>query len=255
VRGLVLTGDIVYNLIFGIGLAWDEPGRVDDGWSRASVPFAISERNANCVLNGLMLFGYKSDGSTTAARFQITQETCQYFKVDYWGQLAIVFVSERPDDPRFAAARQVAVQEEKDRYPTQPLANLAARGVDPSVYGKTLTQTHVTARGVVYDGVSYMGDCITRTGNYAGHCPQMVLPSYSTAKGIFAGLAMMRLAERFGTKVYGELIKTWLPAETAAARGDWDTVSVNFDIILVHFTRGCPPSTVSPHLRRVPCST
>ena len=55
------------------------------------MPFASSERNANCVLNGLMLFGYKSDGSTSAARLQITHKTCQYFKIDYWGQLAIAF--------------------------------------------------------------------------------------------------------------------------------------------------------------------
>ena len=36
---------------------------------------------------------------------------------------------------------------------------------------------------------------------------------------------MMRLAQRFGTSVYDELVKTWLPAETAAARGDWSDVT------------------------------
>jgi hypothetical protein len=229
----VLTGDIVYNLIFGKGVTWDEvrsllfsrrkviklisfldysltyvadygipttlkANNADAGWSRASVPFAISERNANCVLNGLMLFAYKSDGAASAARFQITQETCMYFKVDYWGQLAIDFEAVPASSGRYAAARQAAADEAKHFFPSQPLVNLASKGVDPSVYGKSLTQIHVTTRGVVYDGVNYVGECITRTGGYAGHCAQMVVPSYSTAKAIFAGFALMRLAEKFG---------------------------------------------------------
>lgn len=47
--GLLTTGDVVWNLIFTNGIAWDEAGGVDDCWSRASVPFALSERNANCI--------------------------------------------------------------------------------------------------------------------------------------------------------------------------------------------------------------
>jgi hypothetical protein len=68
------------------------------------------------------------------------------------------------------------------QVPTKPLSALSALGVDPSIYGRSLTQIHVTTRGVVYNGVSYVGECTTRTGGYAGHCAQMVLPSYSTAK-------------------------------------------------------------------------
>ena len=47
--GLIVTGDIVWNLFFTTGVAWDEPGGVDGGWTRASVPWALSERNANCL--------------------------------------------------------------------------------------------------------------------------------------------------------------------------------------------------------------
>ena len=121
-----------------------------------------------------------------------------YFKVDYWGQLAIDFEAVPASSGRYAAARQAAGDEAKHFFPSQPLVNLASKGVDPSVYGKSLTQIHVTTRGVVYDGVNYVGECITRTGGYAGHCAQMVVPSYSTAKAIFAGFALMRLAEKFG---------------------------------------------------------
>jgi len=37
------------------------------------------------------------------------------------------------------------------------------------------------------------------------------------AKSVFAGLALMRLAELFeGEDVYNELVRTWLPAESGA---------------------------------------
>eukprot|EP00729_Bicosta_minor_P018601 gene18601-32785_t len=186
-------------------------------WSRASIPFAVSERNANCLLNGVMLFAYKTDGSVSHARFQITQETCVYFKVDYWGQLPVTLTPESFNLNRFLSAREMYEDEVRNIFPSRPLSELADKGVDPTVYGKSLTQQHVTTRGVVHQGVNYIGECITRTGGYSGHCSQMAVPSYSTAKGIFAGFAMMRLAEKYGVEVYDELIQTWLPGEVASA--------------------------------------
>ena len=226
--GLIVTDDLVFNLIMGVGRAWDEPGGADGGWSRASIPFALSERNANCVHNGLLLFAFKSDGATTRARFQITKETCKYFQVTYWGQLPLAFVPMPPRDAdRYAAALARHRLEQEHVFPSAPLSQLAADypGVDPAVFGAKLTQARVSQLGVVANGVSYVQGCSTRTGGYAGHCAQLVAPSYSTSKAIFAGLAMMRLAQLFGEGVYGELVRDWLPAEVSAARGNWDGVT------------------------------
>lgn len=157
--------------------------------------------------------------SVSHARFQITQETCVYFKVDYWGQLPVTLTPESFNLNRFLSAREMYEDEVRNIFPSRPLSELADKGVDPTVYGKSLTQQHVTTRGVVHQGVNYIGECITRTGGYSGHCSQMAVPSYSTAKGIFAGFAMMRLAEKYGVEVYDELIQTWLPGEVASATG------------------------------------
>jgi hypothetical protein len=70
-EGLQITGDIVWELIFSTGVVWDEPDGVDRGWSRALLPFALSERNANCVHNGLLLVAFQQD-AVSGARFQIT---------------------------------------------------------------------------------------------------------------------------------------------------------------------------------------
>jgi hypothetical protein len=82
---LVFTDHPNWNYIISPGRAWDQEG--DNGYSRASVPFALLQRNSQCVHNGVMLFLYRSDGSTSDVRYQITQESCMYFKADFWGQL------------------------------------------------------------------------------------------------------------------------------------------------------------------------
>lgn len=83
-RGLQITGNASWNYIVSPGRVWSESG--DSGKTRAAFPFALVERNANCVHNGVMTFLF--DGATNSqVRYQVTQETCEYFKFDMWGQV------------------------------------------------------------------------------------------------------------------------------------------------------------------------
>ncbi len=87
-RGLTVTGGSVYNLILSPGRAWSENG--DAGRTRAALPFAIVERNANCVHNGALTFVF--DATTISkVRYQVTQETCAYQKFDMWGQVSATY--------------------------------------------------------------------------------------------------------------------------------------------------------------------
>jgi hypothetical protein len=245
-RGLVTTGDVVWNLVFSPGVVWDEPDDTDRGWTRAAAPFALSERNANCVHNGLLLFAFRSVGGAsttadrganassglalemTAARFQITAETCRYFQATYWGQLPGAVYPEADTTPRFAAARAQYRWEVQNRARVAPLVQLATDypTVDPAAFGGSLDQSRVSARGVYARGTLYVAPCKTRTGGYGGHCANLVVPSYSTAKYIMAGMAIGRLAQIYGRGVYDELVSTWLPTETRAHPEDW--VGVTF---------------------------
>ena len=76
-----------WNLIVGAGSVWDQAG--DNGYTRASLPFALIERSQNCVHNGELtfLFSNTQQPSISQVRYQITQETCYYMKVDMWGQV------------------------------------------------------------------------------------------------------------------------------------------------------------------------
>ncbi len=40
----------------------------DGGYSRASLPFTLEERNANCMHNGVLTFLFKSDGTHLIGR-------------------------------------------------------------------------------------------------------------------------------------------------------------------------------------------
>jgi len=174
------------------GRAWQSPR--DGGWSRASIPFALQERAANCTHNGVMTWLYR-DGEVSRVAYQVVSETCGYFKGDLWG---IVDAEYRPR--AFAAAAEEAVSRldahRAARLPTRPLADLAANypGVDAADLGTGdgINAADLSVLGVVVDGVHYRSNCPTRQGPHP-YCTSLPLPSYSTAKSLFAAVALMRL--------------------------------------------------------------
>lgn len=222
-RGLIITDHPYWNYILGPGRVWKENG--DQGFSRAAFPFALVQRNANCTHNGVMTFLFDGTGAISQVRYQITQETCLYFKVNMWGQLAAVYhpgpVS-GAEGLRSAYANEVAA-----RFPTKPIEQLPVDypGVDLTPFTSGITPEHMTAYGLVYNGINYVSECTTRFGTYA-FCGSMRLPSYSTAKSAFASVALMRLAQKYGPGVADLLIRDFVP-EYAASAGDWSAVTFN----------------------------
>lgn len=223
-QGLALTGNPVWNLIVSPGRAWSET--TDGGRSRASLPFALVQRNANCVHNGTMTFLFDAT-SVSQVRYQVTQETCLYFKFDLWGQLPAVYTPYAVPDAQTLQNGHAA--EVANRLPTKPIAALAtdypAAGLNLANFGGGVTPAHMSTYGLLYNGVNYVSGCATRQGTYP-FCEVMRLPSYSTAKSTFAGTALMRLAQTHGAAVSGQLIRDWVP-EHATARGDWTDVTIN----------------------------
>ncbi len=221
-QGLVITGHPYWNYIVGPGRIWQESG--DHGYARASFPFALVERNQNCAHNGVMAFLF--DGThVSQVRYQITQETCLYFKFDLWGQAAATYTPEAI--PTAGALKAAHAAEVAARLPTRPISALADNYPDVHVnlarFGSGITPEHLTAYGLVIEGVNYVSGCRTRYGEYA-YCESLRLPSYSTAKSAFAAVALMHLGQKYGTGVYDLLIKDYVP-EAAGAAGDWSAVT------------------------------
>jgi hypothetical protein len=226
-QGLAITGSPAWNYLVGPGRVWRENG--DHAYMRASFPFALVERNQNCVHNGEMtfLFNRTMSPNVSSVRYQITQETCTYFKLDMWGQLPATYTPG-------AIANDLALEtgrasEIANRLPTRPFSDLAKDYADSGVHPENFTKgfkspADITTYGLFLNGVNYAGDCMTRYGAYA-FCDEMRLPTYSIAKSVFAGLALMWLGREYGAGTYRQPVRDFVPEY--ATGGNW--TGVTFD--------------------------
>lgn len=220
-RGNINTSHPYWTWILGPGEVWSETDA--NGLSRASFPFALVQRNANCTHNGTMTFLFDDTG-VSKVHYQITQETCLYFKFNQWGLLDATYHAQAVSGAAQIEAGFAA--ELANRMPSKPFGELAEDypGTDLDAFGAGVTAEHMSTYGLVVGGTHYTAACNTRFGHYP-YCEWMRLPSYSTAKSFFAGVAMMALAEQYDDGLYDVLIKDYVP-EYANAEGDWTDVTV-----------------------------
>ena len=224
-QGLVITGSTAWNYIVGPGRVWQE--KSDHGYIRASFPFALVERNQNCVHNGEMtfLFNRTKKPNISKVRYQVTQETCLYFKLNMWGQIPATYAPGNVTDDQ--ALDNAEAAEIANRIPTKPFSALATDYPNSGINIANFTQgfkspADITTYGLLINGINYVSSCQTRYGAYA-FCDNMRLPSYSLAKSSFAGLAMMWLGQQYGSAVYGQLIRSHVPQYVDG--GDWTNVT------------------------------
>lgn len=182
-----------WEIIPGPGRIWSDP--LDAGWSRASLPFTLKEKNQNCTHNGLMTFLYKADGSISRVAWQVGSETCLYLKINLWG------ITNARFQPRpIAEAESIMTDfhaEVEDRLEVRPISMLSDDypAVDPLAFVPP-GEADATVYGFVLDGVHYRSDCPTRYGPNP-FCDVVDLPSYSLAKSIFAGLGYLLLIQQW----------------------------------------------------------
>ena len=134
-------------------------------------------------------------------------------------------ITARANRRRPPSAIRAYEQELRSRLPVKPIAALAGDypGADPGGFGAAdeVAPDDMTAYGFLIDGVHYAGGCNTRHGPYP-FCDVLDLPSYSLAKSIFAGVALMRLEQQFpGTSE--QRIADFVPQ--CARAGNWSDVT------------------------------
>ena len=219
-RGLVISDHPYWNYIISPGRVWDEAG--DSGDTRAAFPFALVEKNANCVHNGVITFLFNED-NVSHAYYQITQETCMYFQGDFWGMLSAAYTPSPvagAEEIREAYRRELAGQ-----MPVKPFSALAEDYPGINLRPFTSGLRDITVYGLVYNGVHYLGGGDTRYGTFP-FLQYMRLPSYSAAKSAFAGIVYMRLGEKYGDDIGNLLIREYVP-EYADSIGNWDSVTLD----------------------------
>jgi hypothetical protein len=189
-RGPVSSDHPSWEYALEPGRVWNEPG--DGSLSRAALPFALIETNANCTHNGVLTFLFDEHGAVSNAAWQIASETCAYLQFDAWGAGRATYVQGGDGAAAIAAFRQ----ERAARMPTRPMSSLAADypGIDMVAFASPadVHPESLTTYGLVANGVHYLGGCDTRAGPYP-FCESMLVPSYSLAKSLVGGLGLMRL--------------------------------------------------------------
>jgi hypothetical protein len=221
-RGLIIANHPQWNYILEPGRVWQETG--DGGFSRASLPFALTVKGSNAAFNGTLTFLFNNQ-QVSKIWYQVTQETTSYTRANLWGQLDAAY-----HPGKVTGAEQIRedfAAELAARLPVKPITALAEDypGVDISAFGRGVTPEHMTWYGVVVNGVNYLGGCQTRFGLYP-YCESMRATSYSTAKSAFTSVALMLLAQKYGVEVADLLIKDYVP-EYITSPGDWETVTFN----------------------------
>lgn len=218
-RGALPSSHAWWEFILEPGRVWSEPG--DHGYTRAAVPFALQEKNANCTHNGVLMFLFRADGSVSRAALQVSGESCRYLQLDMWGSLGATYLA-RP-----VAGKQATIlayrAEIASRLPTRSLAQLSRDYPQVNIAELAIgTPRARTVYGLVVNGVNYVSACATRYGDYP-YCEVMDLPSYSTAKSAFAAVALMRM-QVLSPQTSAQPISAWVAA-SACQQPTWSDVS------------------------------
>lgn len=199
----VQTGDVMIPAISG-AIASDHPNwewvltpgtmTKTDTATRVSLPFALMEKNENCLHNGYLTFDVKDSEVISPVHLQIASETCLYVKFDMWGEVTASWHAEplKNRDQLIADYER----EQATNLPTRPITDLIDEYPDVTLGGLSestrINPEDMSHYGVILDGVHYASGCKTRMGEYP-HCDQMLMPSYSFAKSLVASFALMRL--------------------------------------------------------------
>jgi hypothetical protein len=179
-----------------------------------------------------MMFLFKTGGSPNISRaaIEITTETCLYNRFDMVGLLSATYTPKTVSNKATLISDYAA--EVANRMPTRPVSQLTtdfpSLGLNPANL-RIGNATHNTLYGLVVKqgGVyrNYVSDCQTRNGLYP-YCDVLVLPSYSTAKSLYAGVALMRL-QKINSAAATQLISARVPAPscTPPSSAVWSDVS------------------------------
>ena len=213
------------------GQAWNEAR--DGGLTRAVIPFALKERNADCIHNGVMGFLFNDAGEISKVAVQVSNQTCKYLQFRMFGLLSANYVRAEPASA--AAAISAATRHRDSRIPQRPIEQLASDfpGIDSGQFGSIdeINPADMSAFGFIIDGIHYVGGCNTPYGPYP-YCDEMALPSYSTAKSLVGGLGLMVAEKR-----YPGIRNTLVADYVTACNTDWENVTIEhaLDLVTGHY--------------------
>ncbi len=210
-RGITYSGDInnsFWNIIVSPGRVWQEPG--DNGYSRASFPFVLTDNYIGQARNGIATFVFNSSEISSIA-IQITQETAPvdgYSLTNFVGKIPAQY---SPEIFENVNEHILKFKEEQAKKPLICLwLELPYAVFTQSFFRGGLKPDTVSMAALFLDSQLYIQPAHTRTGLYP-YPAEMRHGVFSVTKSIGMGLSMFYAAERYGEDIFDELITDHVP--------------------------------------------
>jgi CubicO group peptidase (beta-lactamase class C family) len=206
-----------WDVIVQPGRVWTQPG--DHGWHRASFPFALVNSIEGETHTGIALFLYR-EGRVSHVRFQVVQETSPYDVPEYftaWGSSAARL---RLGVRHLDMLKHRFIASEKAQLPERPWRMLRARAGRWALHGFA-SYSDVIQSAAVVGGKIYRTNCPTAAGPFP-YCSAVRYGVWSVTKSSFLNVAMLRLAEKYGTRFLNSSIAPYVPG---ADRPGWRDVT------------------------------
>ncbi|MEM7222965.1 MAG: hypothetical protein AAF495_08315 [Pseudomonadota bacterium] len=231
-----------WNIILEPGRVWSEPG--DNGWSRASFPFLLTDPQSGGGRNGLATFLF-NDEEVSPLRFQVVKEATSRSHSDLWGQAALTYEPKRID--RRAEVISDFEQELADQVEIRPWSDLEARYGAALVapFDGTAIRPKISHSALILDGEVYGTACRTRTGPYP-YCREMRHGVFSVTKSLAGFLSLLRLAEKYGAEVLDLQITDYV--EIDAEHDGWKDVTFEHALSMVTGVGDVEPTRVTHYV-------
>ena len=214
-------GHSYWDLIVQPGAVWSLPD--DHGWSRAGFPFALINALEGETHQGVATFAYKRS-AITHVRVQIVQQTAPFYVVDYFSGTAQIEALWSPQAPAgIERARRRYQAALRDRIDLRPWGELEAQFSKdrPASFDDGKSEADIVVSALDYRGTIYLKPCNTAAGPLPW-CDRTRFGVWSATKSLVNGLALLRLAQKYGPSVFAERIVDFVPQ--AAAFPGWATI-------------------------------
>jgi CubicO group peptidase (beta-lactamase class C family) len=219
--GSTETGSSYWDMIVQPGQVWTEPG--DEGWSRASFPFALVHSIEGETHNGIATFLY-NENEVSGVRFQIVQQTAPYYITDYftaWGQAPATY---RPGGiANLAGLQHYYDGEVAQRFPMADWEKLESEvGAEALAdFESAMKQEEVIVSGLIHNGTFYHKPCKSAAGPLP-YCEQTRFGIWSITKAAANTVAILRLAQKYGPEVFDAKIVDYV--KSSADHQGWENV-------------------------------
>ena len=207
-----------WDVIVQPGRIWSQAG--DDGWHRASFPFALVNSIEGETHTGIAMFLYRGS-QVSAVRFQIVQMTAPYDVPEYFSAWGVTAAHFKPGIAHVWKLRKRHRAAEAARLPERPWSALS-KVADPATLSAFDSYSDVIESAAVVHGTLFRGDCPTSAGPFP-YCSDVRYGVWSVTKSAMLNVAMMRLAQKYGRWILHAPIARYVPQ---ARRAGWRDVTL-----------------------------